>query len=67
MGCISSKAKNNILTSTPTSIPTEKPTKIPIEVEVSKTEIRKTEVSFNDNKEYIDSKGQSITVDNNPK
>ena len=63
MGCISSKAKNNILT----SIPTEKPTKIPIEVEASKTEIRKTEVSFNDNKEYIDSKGQSITVDNNPK
>jgi hypothetical protein len=63
MGCISSKAKNNILTSTPT----EKPTKIPVEIEVSKTEIRKTEVSFNDNKEYIDSKGQSITIDNSPK
>jgi len=59
MGCISSKAKNNILTSTPT--------KIPVEVEASKTEIRKTEVSFNDNKEYIDSKGQSITIDNSPK
>jgi len=59
MGCISSKAKNNILT----SIPTEKPKDTPIETEVSKSEVNKTEIKLNDVTEFTDSKGFPITVD----
>jgi hypothetical protein len=51
MGCISSKQKNNILTS------------IPLETEVSKSEVNKTEIKLNDVTEFIDSKGFPITVD----
>jgi len=51
MGCISSKQKNNILTS------------IPSETEVSKSEVNKTEIKLNDVTEFTDSKGIPITVD----
>ena len=51
MGCISSKQKNNILTS------------IPLETEVSKSEVNKTEIKLNDVTEFTDSKGIPITVD----
>ena len=51
MGCISSKQKNNILTS------------IPLETEVSKSEVNKTEIKLNDITEFTDSKGIPITVD----
>jgi hypothetical protein len=56
MGCISSKQKNNILTSIPLETEVSKS-------EASKSEVNKTEIKLNDVTEFTDSKGIPITVD----